>query len=376
MKPLINNKLLGSCLLLLVFLQPAWSSIVAREKVIELIHQAQAEERLFELKELFEGDKEEVPTEFAQPLSLQIVVMHVTDALNREMNIRNWQAMLRALGGDREILKRFAEMRPYFASLEKRLNQGQDGGIEEQLNELAALNTSMTTWTRIWPQLQTLIHTVGNLHDLFDCFQRNATVVNRRTLSDYADTVHSTDGLTIGQALISIHKAVCPFSMDDAYDDYTESENNSTDICRGGVLETLQTDITRANDSFICSLPKSTHQLVYDLYALLTLTDAKGYAMMQFSWMILRLYGRGNNSNETEKARVDFEKRMTEKAEAAQKVLSQLSTWMWKCDPPTNDQIENETYIRFKELLQGYVVNELDLNQDNTCKDQIENHHQ
>jgi hypothetical protein len=43
---------------------------------------------------------------------------------------------------------------------------------------------------------------------------------------------------------------------------------------------------------------------------------------------------------------------MTEKAEAAQKVLSQLSTWMWKCDPPTNDQIENETYIRFKELLQ------------------------
>jgi hypothetical protein len=186
-----------------------------------------------------------VPTEFAQPLSLQIAVMHVTDALNREMNLPKWQAMLRALGGDREILKRFAEMRPHFASLEKRLNQGQDGGIEEQLNELAALNTSMTTWTRIWPQLQTLIHTVGNLHDWFDRYQRNAAVVNERTLRDYADTVHSTDGLTIGQALISIHKSVCPFSMDDAYDDYTESENNSTDICRGGVLETLQTALTR-----------------------------------------------------------------------------------------------------------------------------------
>lgn len=49
----------------------------------------------------------------------------------------------------------------------------------------------------------------------------------------------------------------------------------------------------QANDSFICSLSKSSHQLVYDLYALLTLTDAKGYAMMQFSWMLLRLYGKG-----------------------------------------------------------------------------------
>nr|CAH0106944.1 unnamed protein product [Daphnia galeata] len=133
-------------------------------------------------------------------------------------------------------------------------------------------------------------------------------------------------------------------------EDYMESENNSSDICKGGVLETLQTALIQANDNFICSLPKSTHQLAYDLYALLTLTDAKGYAMMQFSWMILRLYGRGNNANETEQARIDFEKRMTEKAAAAQK-------------------IENETYIQFNELLQGYVVNEVDLNQDNTCKD-------
>ena len=60
----------------------------------------------------------------------------------------------------------------------------------------------------------------------------------------------------------------------------------------------------------------------------------------------------GNNTNETEQARIDFEKRMTEKAATAQKVLSELSTWMWKCDTPTSDQIENETYIQFKELLQ------------------------
>jgi hypothetical protein len=249
MKPLIlhNKRLLNYFLLLLVLLHPVWSAIVAQEKVREMVHQARVlmnttlsddELSLFGL----EGDKDRVTTEFAQPLSLQIAVLHVTDALSREMNLPKWQAMLRALGGDREILKRFAQMRPHFALLEKKLGQGQDGGTEEQLDQLAALNTSFTTWTRIWPQLQTLIHTVGNLHDWFDRYQRNAAVVNERTLRDYAETVHSTDGLTIGQALISIHKAVCPFSMDE---DDMEIENNRTDMCNGGVLETLQTALVQ-----------------------------------------------------------------------------------------------------------------------------------
>lgn len=313
---------------LFVLLQPTWSAIVAQEKVKEMVEQAHvmlnASTSESELRLLENGGENGIgTTELVQPLSLQIAVLHVTDALSREMNLPKWQAMLRALGGDREILKRFTQLRPHFAALEKRLIQGQDGGTEEQLDQLAALNTSSTTWTRIWPQLQTFIQTVANLHDWFDRYQRNAAVVNERTLRDYAETVHGTDGLTISRALASIHKAVCPSSTSE---DDMESANNNTDTCSGGVLETLQVALTQvcindfvqlsffqlktnscfmfslwkldwthqqAGDSFICSLPKSTHQLVYDLYALLTLTDAKGYAMMQFSWMLLRLYGRG-----------------------------------------------------------------------------------
>ncbi|KAI9565211.1 hypothetical protein GHT06_008993 [Daphnia sinensis] len=364
------EKKLRSCLLLLlVFLQPTRSAIVAHEKVSEIVQQAQrllnttladGNLRSFEL----EGNNGAVMTQLVQPLSLQIAVMQVTAALSREMNLPKWQAMLRALGGDREVLKRFAQMRSHFALLEKRLSAGQDGGIEEQLNQIAALSTSSTTWARVWQQLQTLIQEVDNLHDWFDRYQRNSAVVNERTLRDFAETVHS--GFTIERALASIHEAVCPYTMDD--EDIARPDNSSV-ICNGGVLETLQTALTRANDSFICSLSKSSHQLVYDLYALLTLTDAKGYAMMQFSWMLLRLYGKGSYATETEKARIDFERRMTEKAEAAQNVLSNLTNWMWKCDTPKSEQIENETYIQFTELLQGYVVNEVDLNQDNTCKE-------
>ena len=51
--------------------------------------------------------------------------------------------------------------------------------------------------------------------------------------------------------------------------------------------------VLQSSDGYLCSLSKSPHQVVYDLYTLLALTDAKGYAMMQFSWMLLRLYGKG-----------------------------------------------------------------------------------
>jgi len=55
----------------------------------------------------------------------------------------------------------------------------------------------------------------------------------------------------------------------------------------------IQKHYLQAKPEAICALSKSPHQLVYDFYSLLALTDAKGYVMMQFSWMLLRLYGKG-----------------------------------------------------------------------------------
>ena len=43
----------------------------------------------------------------------------------------------------------------------------------------------------------------------------------------------------------------------------------------------------------VCTLPKSAHQLVYEFYTLLALTDAKVYATLQFFWMVLRLNKHG-----------------------------------------------------------------------------------
>ena len=46
---------------------------------------------------------------------------------------------------------------------------------------------------------------------------------------------------------------------------------------------------------------------------MIALTEIKGYAMIQFSYMILRLYDQGNFTMETELARRKFETQANEK---------------------------------------------------------------
>ena len=50
---------------------------------------------------------------------------------------------------------------------------------------------------------------------------------------------------------------------------------------------------TQVSSKYFCLHEKSPQQVVYDLYTLLALTEAKGYAILQFTWMSLRLYGKG-----------------------------------------------------------------------------------
>ena len=44
----------------------------------------------------------------------------------------------------------------------------------------------------------------------------------------------------------------------------------------------------------LCSLGHSPHQIIYNLYNVIALTEIKGYAMIQFAYMIMRLHGEGN----------------------------------------------------------------------------------
>jgi len=95
---------------------------------------------------------------------------------------------------------------------------------------------------------------------------------------------------------------------------------------------------------------QSPHQLIYNLYNIIALTEIKGYAMVQFSYMMLKLYNRGNFTLESELARRSFEGQATDKLWAVKNVLPKMSQDYWRCD--AERQREGQTYVRITNLLQ------------------------
>ncbi|XP_053609789.1 uncharacterized protein orion isoform X2 [Plodia interpunctella] len=117
----------------------------------------------------------------------------------------------------------------------------------------------------------------------------------------------------------------------------------------------------------LCELQMSQHQLIYDMYNTISLAEIKGYAMMQFSWMLLRIYGKGNFTQEASLTRQRYGQRTNQTAAAARAALSLAKRDLHRCDPEVHK--EGVTYEMVKRLLQGYIENEVDLNSDGTCRE-------
>ncbi|CAD7090027.1 unnamed protein product [Hermetia illucens] len=122
-----------------------------------------------------------------------------------------------------------------------------------------------------------------------------------------------------------------------------------------------------ASNEQICATKQSPQQFLYSLYSDITLTELKGYAMMQFSWMILNIYDKGNFTDEAKLMRADFEKRSIESQEMVKQVMQRADRVLWTCDPPV--YVKGETYDEVTRLLQGYIENEVDMNPDHTCRE-------
>ena len=102
--------------------------------------------------------------------------------------------------------------------------------------------------------------------------------------------------------------------------------------------------------------------------------------------MMLRLYGRGNFTLESEMARRNFEAQATEKLLAVKSILPHMDQMLWRCDP--NVQNEHLTYEKLTMLqvkvevtypifktdktvahcFQGHIENEVDMNDLSSCR--------
>jgi len=88
--------------------------------------------------------------------------------------------------------------------------------------------------------------------------------------------------------------------------------------------------------------------------------------MLQFSYMMLKIYNKGNFTAEAEAAKTKFEEQATEKMNSIKMVLPTMSRQYMKCDPPEHKK--GETYLEVTKLLQGYIENEVDMNPSQSCK--------
>ncbi|KAG5894130.1 hypothetical protein JTB14_004068 [Gonioctena quinquepunctata] len=117
----------------------------------------------------------------------------------------------------------------------------------------------------------------------------------------------------------------------------------------------------------ICNSKQSPQQVLYNLYNTIALTELKGYAMIQFSYMLLRLYNQGNFTTEAQIMRDRYEERTNHAIEIVKSAMQNASRELWNCDPKKH--IKGETYEEITQLLQGYVQNEVDLNPEGTCRE-------
>ncbi|XP_046390048.1 uncharacterized protein LOC124158779 isoform X1 [Ischnura elegans] len=179
----------------------------------------------------------------------------------------------------------------------------------------------------------------------------NGVELEVATLEDFATSTVSHASHSIRSMLEDIHSMVVP------------KHNN---LGHGGIFRLLL-DTMKDGGNGLCSIHQSPQQLIFNLYNLVTLTEIKGYAMMQFSWMLLKLYNKGNFTLEAELMRERVEARMDEKIQAARTAMGRASQELWVCDPSHHE--ENETFVQLTNVLQGHIENEVDLNPKGTCRE-------
>ncbi|ETN67800.1 hypothetical protein AND_000368 [Anopheles darlingi] len=135
------------------------------------------------------------------------------------------------------------------------------------------------------------------------------------------------------------------------------------------VRQALYYKVQMVAKSTICTFGLSAQQVLYLLYEAIAMTELKGYLMMQFAYMVLRAQGKGNFTVESSARRNELQTRLNRTHELLQRAMEQTSRDYWRCDPERQAHRENETYLQFTRLLQGYIENEVDMNTENTCRE-------
>ncbi|XP_014472844.1 PREDICTED: uncharacterized protein LOC106743483 isoform X1 [Dinoponera quadriceps] len=259
-------------------------------------------------------------------------------------------------GQDYMFVKRMEkELRQRIDRVSKKIDDYQER-MESKINRvLSQLLLQLPMQRRLDDSLRSLEHYIGQVRGLYDTFESYANRSNNfetYTIVRFAKSCVSPQLGELPDVLKSIHNLMVPSE----YQVYNSS-----------VLVLLANQMQQMSNQ-MCTDVQSPQQILYNLYNTVALTEIKGYTMMQFSYMILRLYNEGKNFNEEiETLKQQYEIRTSETLRAVKTAMAFAPRSVWKCDPSVHKL--DETYTELKQLFQGYIVNEVDLNGDGTCKE-------
>eukprot|EP00096_Caligus_rogercresseyi_P004378 TRINITY_DN1860_c0_g1_i1.p1 TRINITY_DN1860_c0_g1~~TRINITY_DN1860_c0_g1_i1.p1 ORF type:complete len:587 (-),score=112.25 TRINITY_DN1860_c0_g1_i1:142-1902(-) len=205
----------------------------------------------------------------------------------------------------------------------------------------------------------------ARLHELV--YKINASYNAQSYLRTYHDRLEESTALEFAQSTIS--------QRSNSIRSYLEEMHYLIVPSKGlfhekGVLELFARFLTHGR--YTCDLNRSVYDLTWDLYNIISHTEKKGYLTIAFAFELLREFKFGNYTIEyrfLENALADHNQ---EKMWSVQALLPQVSRVVRRCDPPK--QIEGVTYLRMTQLLQGFLINEVDMNTKKTCKKECQDY--
>ncbi|XP_018301871.1 uncharacterized protein orion isoform X1 [Mycetomoellerius zeteki] len=249
---------------------------------------------------------------------------------------------------ERQLLKRMDQV-------SKKIDEYQELVEDKSDTILSQLLLQLPMQHRLDGSLKELDHYLGQvqeLYTLFEIYADNPDKYEKYTMLQFAKTCVSPRLGELPDVLKSIHRLMV---------------SSEQQVYNRSILVLLANQMQEASNQ-MCNEMQSPQQLLYNLYNTVALTEIKGYTMIQFSYMLLRLYNEGDNfSEEIQTLKHQYAIRTSETLRAVKIAMAYAPRSLWRCDPRVHKL--GETYTELKQLFQGYIVNEVDLNTESTCKE-------
>ncbi|CAG7786085.1 unnamed protein product [Allacma fusca] len=233
---------------------------------------------------------------------------------------------------------------------------------EDALKSLSKVHNTTDEWKNKWSEIAILTSPVDVLYGHFKLFpEMPETFVPGAKIMDFdANTIvdlilkplYNTDEkgtITLPYLVEHVHTMVT-----------SRREINTFAVLNDFVDDALE------KSNYCLWNGKTQQRIIYGFYVSLLSLDIKEYTLKNFAWMISNIVNKTEIKPELDEALLVLETRASEKLEAARKPMSEASPAFWRCDP--SKFVEGENYEQFKELLQGYIENEVRMHPSGSCK--------